>query len=238
MTRLWCIHGNLQQPSTWQFLREALNNDVTLELVDLWLSEATGFWNWASTFCETVQAYPKDKHVLLGYSLGGRLALHALLTCPKLWSGALIVVADSGLANPEERSKRLVWDQAWGERFLNEDWSALLTDWDAQAVFANRPNTSTRSEEAFSRQAIARSFDVFSKGRQDDLLPQLKTLSAPSILYVSGEEDAKYSAVGELLAQECPALSNIIMPDAAHRVPWENQVAFIKTLKSYLDSLT
>ena len=73
--------------------------------------------------------------MLLGYSLGGRLALHALLHAPELWAGALVVGADTGLADPKEREARVRWDAAWAERFLNEPWEDVLRDWDAQAVF-------------------------------------------------------------------------------------------------------
>ncbi len=233
MTRLWCLHGNLQKASVWRFLDNQLAN-TELELVDLWQSDATGFWGWAEQFCETVEASKATRHVLLGYSLGGRLALHALLKQPELWHAAVIVAADSGLSSAAERTKRLAWDQAWAERFLKDDWQTLLNDWDAQAVFAHYPSETARTESDFSRQAIATLFNVFSKGRQDDLLPQLKTLRKPKLLYLSGEDDKKYTAVGTELAQICPALSHSIIPKAGHRLPWENQEAFIATLKTFL----
>lgn len=236
MTHLWCLHGNLQKASVWQFLDHQLDN-TKLELVDLWQSQASGFWDWAEQFCETVAASETAKHVLLGYSLGGRLALHALLKQPELWHAAVIVAADSGLSSAAERDKRLTWDQAWAERFLQDDWQTLLRDWDAQAVFANYPSETLRVETDFSRQAIASLFDLFSKGRQDDLLPQLKTLSKPKLLYLSGEDDNKYTAVGADLAHICPALSHRIIPNAGHRVPWENQAAFITSLRTFLTDL-
>ena len=236
-THLWCIHGNLQQNSVWKFLEDALPDSVELHLLDLWSSEASGFWDWADSFCQTVRPYADGTNVLLGYSLGGRLALHALLSCTELWDGAVIVAADSGLRTAQEREKRLVWDQAWGRRFLHDNWSNLFEDWDAQGVFANYPNHSARLENDFSRERIARLFDVFSKGRQDDLLPQLKALRQPKILYLSGEDDLKYSAVGRYLADECNAISHQTLSKAAHRVPWENQAAFTESLKAYLATL-
>ena len=234
MTTLWCLHGNLQLPSAWQFLEGQLGDDIKLELINLWESQADGFWPWAESFCEKVNSSESSRNVLLAYSMGGRLALHAILKQPDLWQSAIIIAADTGLSSMKDRKKRLAWDQAWGERFLKDDWHTVLNDWDAQGVFASRSNTPARNEADFSKKAIARFFDVFSKGRQDDLLEPLSALVKPPVLFLSGEEDLKFTAVGSSLTKTCSNIQHRIISNAAHRVPWENQQAFLKSLKQFL----
>ena len=171
----------------------------------------------------------------MGYSLGGRLALHAILQNPALWQGAIIVSADAGLKTKRERTHALQRDQEWARRFITEDWEHLLTEWDQQSVFAGRKNSAERAEKDFSRESISRMFDVFSKGRQLDLLPALNKLRQPPILFVSGEDDEKYSARGQELSAVCANAEHAIIPDAAHRVPWENPTGFVAVVQSFIN---
>ena len=234
MTYLWCLQGNLQTPQVWAGLRQSVTSP-TLNVVsyDVRAQRATTFWTWAEAFCNEV-ASKDGRHLLLGYSLGGRLALHALLHMPELWMGALVVGADTGLPDKKAKEARVQWDTAWAERFLSEPWEDVLRDWDAQAVFGGRESGGTRDPEDFSREEVARLFTVFSKGRQDDLLPHLRELTAPPIWYVAGKKDAKYSELGQVLAAQCPAVSFISIPDAAHRVPWEAPETFGALVRTFV----
>ena len=233
MTYLWCLPGNLQTPKVWADLRARVASpDLDVVSYDVRTSSET-FWAWAEVFCSEV-AQKKGRHLLLGYSLGGRLALHALLHAPELWAGALVVGADTGLADKQAKEARVRWDAAWAERFLNEPWEDVLHDWDAQAVFGGRSNKAARAPEDFSPEEVARLFTLFSKGRQDDLLPRLRTLTAPPVWYVAGEEDIRYSKLGQQLAAQCPAVSFVSVPNAAHRVPWEAPQDFAELVRNFV----
>lgn len=225
----------------WANLQEELESPrLIFRLEDLSSTlpdQAEGaFEVWIKNFCEKVKALPDNEHVLLGYSLGGRLGFHALLECPGLWAGAVIIAADPGL-DDAARVKQLAFDQHWAERWRSEAWEALWRDWNASGVFAGRENLMQGAEAEFSRSEIARTFDVFSKGRQKNLRPQLAQLEAPPVLYISGEDDGKYRALGAELAELCPALTHKTVNDAAHRVPWENPQVFMKTLKDFLTQI-
>lgn len=249
MLQLWCLHGNLQQPTVWESTLSELWHDpnVTIIPVNLWSTTAGGFWQWAEQFCNGLQPIEPRRgsnadgnepthNVILGYSLGGRLALHAVLYKPKLWQGAIAITPHPGLTNFQDRQVALQQDQHWGQRFLAEPWFALLDEWDRLPVFNGLPCTLDRSEHHFSRQQIARLFDVFSKGRQDDLCPKLQALSTPPILYVSGELDTRYSSIGERLARDCSVVEWVEIAQAGHRVPWEQPTRFTHAVKAFLES--
>lgn len=233
MTYLWCLQGNLQTPEVWAELRQDVaSRSLKVIPYDVRADRAETFWAWAKAFCDEV-ASNEGQHLLLGYSLGGRLGLHALLHAPELWAGTLVVGADTGLSSDEAKKARVEWDAAWAKRFLTESWKDVLRDWDAQAVFGGRSGEA-RAPEDFPPEEVARLFTVFSKGRQDNLLPRLRELTAPPIWYVAGEEDTKYSKLGQQLAAQCPAVSFFSVPDAAHRVPWEAPQAFIELTKEFV----
>lgn len=229
------LHGNLQNPAVWEPFAEELAGK--LEFVDLRNDEATDCGSWAKAFNQkTVLDCASDENrFLVGYSLGGRLALHALIENPTIWAGAVIIGAHPGSDNTAQRETWLKNDQNWAKRFLEEPWEPLMREWDALSVFGGIPNPCPRSEADFDRNEIARTFVNFSKGRQDYLTPRLIETDLPPILYLSGDKDSTYTKLGRELAELCSVIEHKAIPGAAHRVPWENPERFVEEVKTFLE---
>lgn len=210
---------------------------LPLRLVNLWDSHADNFEMWARSFCNTVSSESGGQpQWLLGYSLGGRLALHALIERPALWAGVIVIGAHPGFSTVAERQQQLLKDLSWGNRFLVEPWDELLSTWDALPVFGNHPNTLPRKETDFSRAKIARLFDIFSKGRQQNMLPALAQLSRPALLLITGEQDVKYRKISEEILMRCSIARHTIIPNTCHRVPWEAPLDFQKAVQHFLNT--
>jgi 2-succinyl-6-hydroxy-2,4-cyclohexadiene-1-carboxylate synthase len=244
MTTLWCIHGNLQLPSVWDALIDQLHQDfptLTVHAIDLWASVAQDCPTWAAAFCQQVEAIP-GPHLLLGYSLGGRLALHATVHQPALWQGVMAVAADPGLTDEGAKQRARDCDRIWANRFASdprvEPWASLLADWDQLSVFGGRTNPCRRPETAFCRATLAAAFINYSKGNQTNLTPILAQLPQPPIWFVSGQADPRYSRLGQQLAKHCPQVKAITIPHAAHRVPWENTTLFNQLVQNFIQAQT
>jgi len=245
-SKLWCLHGNLQTQDVWRPFEEAFTlpgnatgqpaRPLPLKTVDLWGESPTSLEAWAHAFCKRVmldcQGFPQ---FLMGYSLGGRLALHAAIANPSLWRGIIVIAGHPGIENPAERHQRLETDKNWGRRFLTEPWGRLLADWNKQAVFLGGSKPVPPAEKAFDRGSISLWFDRCSTGRQNNLRPSLARLERPPILYLSGAGDRKYTGFGRDLASACPCLAHQIIPGAGHRVPWEISQAFVESVQSFIN---
>ncbi|MBD3420193.1 MAG: alpha/beta fold hydrolase [Chitinivibrionales bacterium] len=236
---IYCLHGNLQVPDVWScFQDRLLTHDAmpfTLEKVDLWHSIASSQEAWAGSFCEDVaHRWGGVPQVLMGYSLGGRLALHALVHQPRLWRAAVIIAADPGTRDEQLRISQRDVDRIWAQRFLHEPLDKLFDEWDALPVFGGKHNPIRRDVASFSAQSIAAMFTAYSKGSQACLVDKLKTLAGPQMLYLSGEKDEKYRNAGRVLEREVPFIRHIAVKDAAHRVPWEQPQAFIEAVNSFI----
>jgi len=236
--QIWCLHGNLQTPRVWDpltlYLQQHLPS-VQVQTENLWDTLAQDCGQWAAQFCQRVSQRPRARRILLGYSLGGRLALHAVLQEPQLWCGAIIVAADPGLPiDPvQARAAQLKRDRSWARRFLREPLRDVLNDWNRLPLFKGKPGPAC--EIAPYRNAIATAFINYSKGRQADLRPALQTLKRPPLLYTTGSEDAKYTAISQSLVQDCPAISACTIPKAGHRVPWDQPEAFNFIIFTFLN---
>ncbi len=230
---LWCLHGNLQHPSVWHPWRRAWD-PWQLRLENLWLTETDGLWPWAETFCRKVAQSSSRPSVLMGYSMGGRLALHAILQDPTLWQGSIIISADPGLTSKSARVQQLQKDRIWAQRFLTDPGETVWRDWDAMPIFGGHSHPQRRDEHEFSKGSIAHLFEAFSKGHQADLRPRLQQLQTPPILYLSGEQDPKYTNIGQQLAHQCPIVTHQIISQAAHRVPWDQPELFQQAVAHFI----
>lgn len=241
---LWCFHGNLQQPTVWNNLTQQLQENLVATEIrkeNLWGSLADSCWSWAERFCQATYSvaikhtaeHSIPQQCLLGYSLGGRLALHALVARPELWSKAIIIGAGVGTTDPEQKQRYLGCDRIWAHRFLTEPWDDLLREWDNLPVFCGRPCPTPRPESDFDRHKIAHAFEAYSKGRMDYLVPRLAQLSIP-ITYVTGSDDHRYCQMGQTLMNQCPTVNHVIVENAGHRVPWEQPQKFAEILSKAL----
>lgn len=241
VTKLFCIHGNFQTPSVWKPLAENLKaRNVNLDVIPVYIENYSfdGFDRWVDDFCNCIENKEvQEKYFLLGYSLGGRLALHASLHNPNLWKSVIVVGADPGLESEEKKKLQLDKDRNWAERLKREPLEKLVDEWDAQSVFCGIRNQAPRNLGEMNPDRLSQQFKVFSKGIQQNLAPKLAELKRPPILFLSGEKDQKYQKIGEELAESCTVFKSEIIKDAGHRVPWENSNAFFQELGKFINSL-
>jgi 2-succinyl-6-hydroxy-2,4-cyclohexadiene-1-carboxylate synthase len=241
--RLYCLHGFLGRPDDWSSVFPANWNvqdfsidSVAVDLFNPDIGALSSLDVWGQRFNKYVYEQTKTddtQRVVLGYSLGGRLALHALLERPRLWDAAIIVSAHSGLKNPLERKARLTHDEAWARRFESDGWESVISDWNQQPVFSGRTAFVNRVEGDYERAHLCHALRAWSLGHQRDLLPELATVSVP-LLWIVGAEDAKFVDVAANVAAQASRTHVQNIAGAGHRVPWEATGAFRNVVREWL----
>jgi len=172
-----------------------------------------------------------SRNVLIGYSMGARLALHALLGDGP-WDAAVLVAPNPGLESEEEREVRRANDIGWASRALSGEWSDFLDGWNAQPVLA--ASGRRQGLAAVHRREVARSFIDWSLGVQASLWGRLWEIECP-VLWCTGERDDKFTALGE---RAMPFLEDgelWVAPGAGHRVPWDTPEAFRQRVGEFLE---
>lgn len=210
------LHGNLGQPSDWDGLGLA-----DLSAADLWEWQervpGIGLNSFGEAYSQSVGRWDSTS-VVMGYSLGGRLALHALLARPELWKGAVVISAHPGLKTRKEREARIEVDRAWAQLARQGEWGAFLMEWNVQPVFAGTPLGGESQRSLISRRdSIALAFEHWSLGCQSSLDQAVAKLEMP-ILWVTGEKDEKFTRLGAEMADLSPSIRHEVIPGAGHRV--------------------
>ncbi|MGI8601978.1 MAG: alpha/beta fold hydrolase [Verrucomicrobiales bacterium] len=224
---IWALHGMVGDPTDWDFLQPHL----PLLARQLW-GEVDSYRAWARGFCNDVKQRD-DAPILLGYSMGARLALHALLEDPKLWRGAILVSGHTGIRDYQARRIRGLQDDEWSQKLRAVPWDVFLKIWNDQSIFHGSAPPGERLTTFRWRQSIIRSFDHWGLGRQEDLLPRLAELPMP-VLWICGEMDAKYIAIARNAIGVLPCARLEILAGCGHRVPWEAPQEFLQVLKRFL----
>lgn len=214
------LHGFLGTPKDWEPC-----NIPNLLAIDLhhpnFPSPSKGFHAWASAFNEYIHSLPKIPRILMGYSMGGRLALHAFIQDSSLWNSAIFLSTHPGLKSSEEKKLRFANDEKWAKRFQTEPWEPLMQDWNSQPVFKNSvlPH---RPESAFDRQKLSEDFTGWSVAHQEDLAPAIQKISKPFIWAV-GEHDTKFINVS-------PSKPHIVA-NCGHRIPYDRPESINRLIK-------
>lgn len=233
---IWCLHGAVGQAADWKGLTVPGH---AIRQVDLWRFLdccPMSMPDFGRALNEEARRTPAP-NILLGYSMGGRLALHALVADDSPWDAAIIISAHPGLESPDELSARRESDAEWAAKALSGEWPEFLTEWNAQPVLGGaNPGMADRRLLAQRRREVARSFIDWSLGAQQPLWAHLPEIKIPA-LWVCGERDAKFSTLAERAVPLLPQGSLEAIPDAGHRVPWENPEGFRKAVETWLQSL-
>jgi 2-succinyl-6-hydroxy-2,4-cyclohexadiene-1-carboxylate synthase len=156
--------------------------------------------------------------------MGGRLALRLLEERPFRCA----VIVSAGLNAPDEERRKP--DEGWARRFESEAWASLMRDWNAQPVFGG--HVLERHEADYDRAELARQLREWSPAVLPP--PRLESIATP-VLWIAGERDAKYVDIAKRAVARLPNAELWICPDAGHRVPWEQTVAFVSRLRAFLD---
>lgn len=173
----------------------------------------------------------------LGYSMGGRYALHVALRHPELVERLVLVSTTAGIDDEAERAARRDSDEALARRLEEEGLEPFLRWWLAQPLFASLPAEAAQIERRLEGTAtgLASSLRLAGTGTQEPLWHRLAELAMP-VLVIAGSLDAKYLSLGRRLAESIgPSAAFEVVPGAGHSCHLEKPEAFLEVLTTWLD---
>ncbi len=243
------LHGFMGAVSDWIEVTDALRRTFFCIAADLpGHGQSAGMDEEASTMAgasralvDLLDALALPQANVVGYSMGGRLALYFALHHPARCRKLVLESASPGLATEVERRARREVDEARAVRLETDDFGAFLDDWYAQPLFktlAQHEGLTERMKAARGRNdphELARVLRGLGTGQQPSLWERLADLPV-STLAVAGALDGKYVEVAERMAVRSPRLRTVVVPNAGHNVHAEQPATFVNILKAFLTS--
>eukprot|EP00887_Chlorella_sp_A99_P005642 scaffold1.g5642.t1 len=203
----------------------------------------------AAAVAELVQRCGLAGCTLVGYSLGGRLALLLAARWPALFRAAVVVSGTPGLEGAGVRLERAARDDALADALRRGGLPAFVEDWYAQPMWASLRAHPTfvalvgrRARGAAGAAELAAALAAMSPGRAPALWGELRELasggSLPRLFMVAGEEDAKFAAVARRAEAELRDVGGdctaVVLPCCGHAVHLERPAELLALLDGVL----
>jgi 2-succinyl-6-hydroxy-2,4-cyclohexadiene-1-carboxylate synthase len=174
--------------------------------------------------------------ILLGYSMGARMALHVATEAPEAVRGLVLVGGTPGIEDDAERAERRLRDEALAERIRVEGVDWFVGWWLDQPMFAGLP-AGARFEDQRRRntaEALARSLELAGTGSQAPLWSALPGIDIP-VLVMAGEDDERYADIARRTAVAIGGNARTaLVPGAGHSAHLEQPARFLELVEPWL----
>lgn len=260
------LHGFAQSASSWETVAPLLAENRTVYALDLvghggssvpyspmpytlraqgeallaFLKEVAHAGAAADGGARTKTARRRMRPAVVGYSMGGRVALAALQADPSAFAAAAgtLVLESAGLGPdaPRAREEAAARDAEQARRLRSQGLAAFMDAWERQPLFASQRAlpASARARVRAGRlandaEALARTFEHAGQHAMPPreevlrLLAGLQEAGVP-VHYLAGAEDAKYRAFAEAIPPA--AATPHVVEAAGHNIHLEQPNAF------------
>jgi len=198
----------------------------------------------ADDLCRLMDRLSIGKAAVLGYSMGGRLALSLAMLAPERVSALIVESGSPGLADAGERLARARQDEELAARIERDGVEAFVDDWENLPLFSTVRRMPERVRHELRRMRLANRPDGLAAslrgmgtGVQPSWWDRLPSLAVPVQLIV-GELDGKFRRIAERMQALLPDARLAVVPDAGHLVHVEKPEIFATIVMHFLQSTT
>ncbi len=226
------IHGFMGDHRDWEPIANALSDTYDCVAVDLpghgqSIGHPYDFASAATSLIDVADDVHADSFSVVGYSLGGRLALYFATLFAMRIDGLVLESASPGLRTEAERAARRKHDEALACHLESQPLGQFIDAWYAQPMFATMHNHEDRFAALRERRLeqdpkeLADNLIAMGTGAQPPVWDDLPDHHIPTLLIV-GEHDAKFRGIANQMAALSSAMRVETVPGAGHNVHFEN----------------
>jgi 2-succinyl-6-hydroxy-2,4-cyclohexadiene-1-carboxylate synthase len=176
--------------------------------------------------------------VLCGYSMGGRLALHAAVRAPGRYAGLVTVGASAGIDAPATREARAEADARLASWMETQPIEQIVEVWERQPLFADQSEQLIQAQRPGRLRQDPRALSMLlrtaGQGTLDALWDDLHELRIP-LLALAGALDERYAEIAKRLARTVPQGAAQVVENAGHAAQLQRPEAVAMLLADFLD---
>ena len=177
-----------------------------------------------------------EKCYLVGYSMGGRLALYLAVYYSSYFWGVVLESASPGLKTQPERDRRIAHDFQLARDLESSTLSQFVQRWYANPLFnsfVQHPNYCQAIVQRLKNNPfkLAKSLRYMSLGAQPSLWDNLGKMQIPLILIV-GSLDLKFITINQKIADLCSLARLNLVENTGHNIHFEQPLEFADLIKN------
>ncbi len=246
------LHGFTGSSKDWGKTSFQFNNDYNVYAVDLighGKSDSPDDVDEYSTSSQidqlaaAISSITKDKIILAGYSMGGRLALSFSTVYPEMLKGLILESTTAGIIDEKLREERRRSDNELANFILNNPIEEFVDYWmnldifSTQKILPEKIISGLKQDKMENNKiGISNSLRGFSTGIMPPLFNKLKDINIKTLL-ISGELDKKYTTLNNEMLKLLPAGKHQIINNTGHNIHLEKPQIFCNVIKNFLKEL-
>jgi 2-succinyl-6-hydroxy-2,4-cyclohexadiene-1-carboxylate synthase len=235
-SRIVLVHGFTQTQACWGPVAGALAADHEVVRID-----APGHGGSSAVRADLgtgadLLAAAGGPATYLGYSMGGRFALHVALGRPEVVRGLVVVGATGGIDDDTHRAARRAADDELAAALERDGVERFVDAWLAQPMFAGLDHAVRFRAERLANTAdgLASSLRLAGTGTQEPLWGRLAGIDVP-VLVVVGEADTRFTELSHRLVEAVgPNADLAVVAGAGHTAHLEQPERFLAVLQPWL----
>lgn len=225
------LHGFTQRGAMWEEVAAMAGGDWDMPDLPGHGDMPPMDWDAAVAWlCERIEL--RDQSItLVGYSMGGRLALGAALECPANIERLVLIAASPGILEQRARERRIVEDEQLAGRIERLGIDLFLTEWLARPLFSGlgrRPAAwgarDLRMRQTNRPDGLAAALRLLGQGAQPYLGDRIAESGVP-LVAVAGTSDDTYLAYARRMAASAADGRLVDVRGAGHAVVGEDPKA-------------
>ncbi|WP_102274156.1 2-succinyl-6-hydroxy-2,4-cyclohexadiene-1-carboxylate synthase [Cytobacillus massiliigabonensis] len=245
------LHGFTGNACSWRTLKPYLKDITAIFAIDI-----VGHGNTdtpADISRYTIESAARDIDLIfqqmgigqaniLGYSMGGRLALTFALNYPNRVDKLILESASPGLEEEKHRAARRIQDEKLGMRILEEGIPSFIEYWENIPLFASQKRLEENIKEEIRKQrltnskiGLVNSLKGMGTGSQPSWWNQLDKLSMP-VLLLTGKQDDKFCQIADRMQGKMKHARRITISDCGHAIHVEKPKIFGTIVSEFLSN--
>lgn len=234
-SEIFFLHGFWGTPQDFKLVEQHLSKSENINFQNVELEKYApekGFKDFADCLNAKAETTAGKKY-LVGYSMGGRLALHALMAKPEIWSGVVLISSHPGLREPKDKAQRTHWQNQWAEKFLTLSQQDLEERWGAQEVFKQTTPQKKSELNDENRRFLAAALMLWGSDRHLFTWNELKNCKT-RLLWCMGEDDHKYQQLmSDMRDLQLPG-DFVTIPQAGHRLIFDQPQKLAEKITAFI----
>ena len=181
--------------------------------------------------------------VLVGYSMGGRLAISFTLKYPSKINALILESTTAGIEDTDLRDERIKTDTELAERIKKDGIENFVDYWLSLPLFENLSKLDSEKISFIKENklknnpiGLANSLNGFGTGVMSSKWNELNSINCKTLL-VTGELDIKFSHLNKRMKNIIQNSEHRIIKDCGHNTHLEKPNEFIILTQSFLKSL-
>ncbi len=244
------LHGFTGNINDWSFIKGKLAAGYTPILIDLIGHGKSSspaelkYYSYESQVGYLLQIINKlnlVNPILVGYSMGGRLALTFTFSYPPKVKALVLESTSFGLEKNSDKEERILNDKTIADRIQNSTLEEFINYWVNIPLFTSLKKMDSDKFEKLLDEKIASNNSIglansllgFSTGKMKNYNKVLSNLEK-KVLLITGAMDEKFTAIGKSVVKDSRNCKLEIINDCGHNVHLENPEEFLKLLNSFL----